>query len=253
MKKSIIILCVLFSSLRAAESNSYRIAINKTTFCVAKGNMYNRHSDCGVMVVGLNQQSSLSEPEFDDVYKLGDMFVSKEKMVRVIPPGYDSGSSDDVYRSWEGEESKSLYKQAVNYTVSCDLVTVYEPRIGYGRMYKNPKNYEYFTPSNRRRPLLGDVALQAAGVDLYNCYKNLLQGILDSEEIINKKKVVLQQLSIDLGFPRDKAAPIIFKAIIDFISSHPEYDELKLFVTQKSELQNYKRLMLEYIEANQKK
>ena len=153
MKKSAIILCVLFSSLHAAENKSCELSINNTLFRITKGNIYDKHLTCDVMVVGLNQQSNLSKPSLDDVHQLGDVLLLQEKTVRVLPREHDS-SSEDTYRSWEDTESKWLYKKAQDKKLSCAVVSVYEPRIGYGRLYKNPKNYEYFKSTNHIRPLL---------------------------------------------------------------------------------------------------
>jgi len=59
-----------------------------------------------------------------------------------------------------------------------------------------------------------------------------------------KRSIALDALSTQTGFPREKAAPIAIKAVLDFIQENPDaYDVIQLFVKKRSEFDLYKKLL----------
>ncbi len=89
----------------------------------------------------------------------------------------------------------------------------------------------------------GDQAITEACQDLILCYEKVLeQGIY-----IQSKSIAIPTLGADVGFPRDKAAPIALNTITHFLMHHPyAYQCIKLWVKNRSEFVAYTTFLTNY-------
>ena len=96
-------------------------------------------------------------------------------------------------------------------------------------------------------------AINEACKDLKMCYKKVL---IKGPTILNtalEKSIALSPLSMHIGLPRNKAAPIVIATVLKFIKKNPyTYDLIELFVQKNMDFEMYKKLLLEYYTSIQK-
>jgi len=92
---------------------------------------------------------------------------------------------------------------------------------------------------------MGNAAIEEAGKDLAACYQEALDIVLKKLlEDKKEKNIAFSTLGADVGFPREKAAPIAVKAIVEFIQHNSgAYDVVELFVKKRFEFALYKELL----------
>lgn len=252
MKKGlVVILCVFSAGLYAAQSvveseKSIVCFVNGTRFSVIKDDIFKYDKLVDIMVVGRNQQCKLKKPNLGDCSAVGWMELMEKKEIYVLPKESDSRSDDDTYKPFVTKDIE-LWKNAEKKEVMCDVLQIIEPRIMY-RIYK--QDYGYFP--EREHPekadmtlnlrFFGDNAFEEADKDLRVCYlKVLIEGLAKG-----KKNIALAALGTDVGFSRHRAAPVAFRAIIDFLVHKQEYTSVWLFIKKHSELKTYRKLMEQY-------
>jgi O-acetyl-ADP-ribose deacetylase (regulator of RNase III) len=89
-------------------------------------------------------------------------------------------------------------------------------------------------------------AIKEALVDLGKCYKAVLSYGCDKMKDMPDKTIAIAPLGTEVGVPREKAAPIVVKAVFEFIQAgkkNPSYSKIVLLVRKSSELAEYKSLI----------
>lgn len=245
---------MLFTLVCSAAEKSFSIRINDTLFSVTKGDVYSCHQLADIMVVGRNQQRQLQAPSFGDSRHVGKIHCLDDKIFYAVHKELDSASNDDTYKPFMAHDT-DLWRKAEKKKVDCKLLEIIEPRIMYRSVeYNGPKLYGYFpTRVHTEQPgtfinpeFFGDDAMDQAGNDLAVCYNTALDNGL---EILKPKKdttIILSELAVEVGFPGKDAAPIAFKAIIDFIAHNSGYAYVQLFVKKHSQFLLYHALREAY-------
>src|SRR5579863_6528723 len=197
----------------------------------------------------------------------------------------DSGSENDIYKPYPygPEDKKEKLYDGVFTKITSNLNMITEPCINrsdegfvYNVWRKNPNYHTSFMGYDRngtgisidwgqqRETILlkftGDKAIQEASNDLAICYREILRimaGYYSSADnpeapydrpfVKPNIDIVIPPLSVDVGFPRNVAAPIAIAAIFNFLQEYPEgYNNIYLVVKIRSEFALYKKLLMEY-------
>lgn len=269
-KNWMIAVCLFSAGLRAAESGTsfvnlndpakVQCLVNGILFSVIKGDICkSRHADqASLIVVGRNQQRQLQQPNFGDSSVVGTIGGAYGNAVYMLPDESTSKSDDDTYKPF-GTEDTLLWQKAQKKQLPidcCKVWTVIEPRIMYRELnWGEGKTFGYFperqiTEDQYRFVNLqfyGNDAIKEAGEDLLMCYKKIFEKAL-----IHHTAIALDELSTPVGFPRDKAVPIILSAIVQSLMSIPTFfDKINrsvvLFTKKRSSFNQYKELVKKYI------
>lgn len=159
--------------------------------------------------------------------------------------------------TWEffGHENRIKEAQKNVISQSAIVMVITEPHITLKGYYHDPFNtlvpiprYQvprFDTHQNLWEPRTFDEneAITQASKDLTLCYEKVLeQGVC-----VESKSIALPTLGADVGFPRDKAAPIALTAITNFLMHHPgAYHRIKLWVKKRSEFVAYTTFLTHY-------
>ena len=231
----IAIACLSTALLHGMEDqNSLSFPIGKTVVKLTKGCMYDADGTVDLMVVGRVQQQQLKNPSFGDLFKTGLMFNIKENIVYIKNEGTDdSASDDDTYKPYPNPttDNKKLWEHAHTKRLQNRVISIIEPRIA-----QEDGSYSYYYNRNSIE-FEGDAALEQASTDLALCYNKLL-------DIPSIKDIAIAPLGTDVGFPRDKAAPIAVETIVKAIKNNPDkFASIHLFVKKRSEFALYTELL----------
>ncbi len=261
MKKIVMMLTCVFSVIaHGAENNKdLMLSVGGTLFHIVKDDMYKYHASVDLMVVGRNQQRALKKPNFGDSREVGRIYPTEEKTVRVLAPQADSASDDDTYKPYVIKDTK-LWEKAEDKALECNVFAIIEPRIEFDLFMYDQKDFSYGYFPTRPHPekknyfvdkeFYGDEAILEARRDLIMCYLTALQYGLEELGDKDDKKIALASLGGDVGVPREKAAPVAFAAIIDFLTNNPgKYSLVELFIKKRSELVLYRELVTQYLAA----
>ena len=254
MKKNILILaCTFISFAHGMETNNFSIKIYGTIINVTKGPLHVLSNN--ICVVGQHQQQLLEEfSNIGKYYTPGELSCSHT--LNYIENIYSENSSDDdTYKTFEVENRYKLLGNAQTLDTKSAVIRVTEPCISSAGWRRNPQTDKLIPiisytihrfDKNHKKTCLDfkdDKAIQEASKDLILCYeKALIHGVQHPE-----KNIAFSTLSADVGFPRDKAAPIAIKTIITFLKNNPHtYNCITLCVQKRSEFMAYKELLNNY-------
>jgi hypothetical protein len=249
MKKNIALIVSIFTaSIHGMETNFWTVTYRGTKINVNKGCISDVGDKVDAMVLGENQQMR------DHSANVGE--ILERKSIANPPIAYrykqDIGdvSDDDSYQPfpYPGEEKCcNFLKKSVN----CLVFFVIEPciRQGSNKVFL----YSVNRPHQGRKEIYdcclfeGDNAIKEATKDLIFCYKEAF--VVVEKELIDEveKSIAFAALSADTGFPREKAASIAVKTILEYIQNNPSaYDRVELFVTKRCEFAWYKLLLMDH-------
>jgi hypothetical protein len=253
MKKNILILaCTVSSFTHSMETNNFSIKIYGTIINVTNGPLHVLHNN--TCVVGQHQQQLLEFSNIEKSYIPGELSCSHT--LKYIENIYSENSSDDdTYKTFEVENRHKLSKNAQTLTTKNKVIRVTEPCISSAGWRRDPQTDRLIPTTsytihrfdeNHQKTYLDfkdDKAVREASKDLILCYeKALIHGVPHPE-----KNIAFSTLSADVGFPRDKAAPIAIKTIITFLKNNPHtYNCITLCVQKRSEFTAYKKLLNDY-------
>lgn len=250
MKKTVLAACFFMGMvIHGAEQNnilSLSFIQNKTVFQIIKANMYEHNKSIDFMFVDRNQQQKLKKPSMSDCREVGRIYEIGNT-VRVLPKELDSSSDDDTYKPYETHDT-GLWKKAEDKTLSCNVLSIIAPRIGYNGCYEYFPRRAHPTKQNCfiDKEFFENDAIGQASIDLEQCYCNALTYGLAGDKC--NQTIAFTNLGTAVGFPRDIAVAVAFKAIVDFIARNPnQYAMVKLFVEKRSEFDLYKQLASEYL------
>ena len=257
----VIVLCIFSLVAHAAESDKTAMCLaGNTLFLVSKNDICRHNGTLDVMVIGKREQDRFKNPMSKEEHNIiGTVFCVQDKTVYVLPKTAKSSSSDESYTL--SVRDSQLCKKAQAEEAGCDLMYVIEPVIGLKDLGKHrPRTYSYCpyragveNPHDATyHSFLRDSALEQAGDDIIICYQNALLKGLELVKNKENKSIGLATLSTERGFPRERAIPITFKAITDFLEGHDGYSFVHLFVRKRFELKKYKELMGKYNEKYRK-
>lgn len=233
----IAIACLSTALLHGMEDqNSLSFPIGKTIVKLTKGCIYDADGTVDLMVVGRVQQKQLQEPSFGDLFDTGMMFNVKENIVYIKNKETDdSASDDDTYKPYPNpnRNRRELWKHAYTKQLQNKVIAIIEPRIF--------KEYRLFSYVRNDMEFVVPKAFEEASKDLALCYNKLL-------DIPSIKDIAIAPLGTDVGFPRDQAAPIAVKTIIEGIKNNPDkFASIHLFVKKRSEFALYTELLKNHV------
>lgn len=263
MKKNLLIIPSLCTILaHAMETNSFSIMHYGTIINLTKQSLSTVVNNVDLVIVGKYEQQLLqfSPPDFS--YTPGKMYYA-DNTIYTKNKEYDSDSDDDTYKPFT-EENRTLLRKGSEQKITSNIVIqIVEPRISQINWYRDPRTNQP-TPSPHyavTRPDKNDPfwsnnltfdgvqAIIAASKDLALCYITALTDGLYQLSDKKDKSIALATLSADVGFPREKAAPIAVREVLTFVRNNPQaYARIELFVKKRSEFTLYKKLLNAYWE-----
>jgi hypothetical protein len=287
MMKNILLFTLLCSSLTYGMNTNHALKIKEYSVCfdcngtkihISKESLSSAANKVTKTIVGSNEQALLSGKFWS--YGIGTIHDCPHKTQRPIgtaqvtyctidiedPHLYEkkkkdeSSSEDDIYKPYPytpQDEKKQLW-EGIHPRVNSSVEIIMEPCIN-----KTEEDFTYYAYRNKRekdtlynkfktispQTFTGDKALQEAKKDLKHCYREILKTFANGYRHPNTKygSIAIQALSIDVGFPRDKAAPIAIASVLDFIQKNPKaYDVIYLVVKKRSDFELYKKLLLKH-------
>ncbi len=263
MKKALMIaFCVFSVGIHGAQSNKTAMLLVKNTlFLITQDDMcrYNAalsesNHPIDIMVVGSNQQRKLKKVDLNDNISVGITVLLPNKAIYTLPKTSDRASDDDRDKPF-AVDNNDLWRKATENRMKCPVLQIIEPHIMYKVFENNTVKTYGYSPSRRSATMpsplfqpdfIGEDAIIQASNDLAMCYKKALTKGLKILQGKKNMRIGLAELSTEVGFPWEKAAPIAFRTIIDFIKNNAEYAFVQLFIKKRSELLLYKKLIEEY-------
>lgn len=291
MKNNLLILacmCPAFTygmetiSLLGMTTNSLSMICNETKINLIKGSWEEATDTIELTVVGNHQQHMLQE-SYDNLATIGHTYYSPYSGYHSIhkrKKDDETSSDDDTYKPHPHQVDKQTWRDSSK--IKKPIITIEEPCISYST---RPKSLGFYPPNSssmqtiripaefkndfvysvhRAVPneqdtywdlvFIGDEAIQEASKDLTLCYNNALtKGINCLQNYAKKdKNLAFPTLGADVGFPREKAAPIAIATVLEFVQDHPqdtekfEYESINFFVKKRSDFALYKKLLMEY-------
>lgn len=260
MKKNIItIMTLLWSTfIHGMQDNNFSITSYETIINLTKGFLSKANVD--IIVVGKHQQRTLQKTFIQFQHDKYD-YAMYEKQ-----PEYDSDSNDDTYTAHNHIQQNQLWKHAHKKTLNNLVMAITEPRIVQFQYHDQTLNKLIIGPMHHNNhqntkidnSYLGHEtenirAIETASKDLIVCYQNALRDGLLNLGKKKEKSIAFPPLSADVGFPRDKAAPIAVATILEFIKNNPyQYNRIELFVKKRSDYKRYEELLKNHYMKMQK-
>jgi hypothetical protein len=285
MKRNMLVLMALSTACMQAmeDANSWSITIDKTKINVIKGFVGDAGDRVDMIVLGRRQQRRLQQPSFGDMSNVGEIDICEDHIIYRKSKDDESASDDETYKpikiaSSSKEDMEELIEtqkrlqNAIKINVKSNVIDIVEPVIRRKTPLQCFEDRGWFTYYAEREDLgkcrdLGPCWLdqpvkresgytsiiEAASDDLKYCYQQALDAGLRLQEATDKKEISIAfaALGTDVGFPRDKAAPIAITTILEFIKNNFDaYNVIELFVKKNSEFVLYKELLQKYMAEN---
>lgn len=247
MKKSIVIIAFLLAlpvrgMERQQREKPYSIMVYNTQILVKNSPLYNVDPQIGIVGVGRKWQRKLQRPSFGDNLEIGSTeFFNNVQELGLL---YFGKATHDSYIT--GQE---LWKEAQYYPINNLLLRIVEPDITKKKNHSTQtQDWYYWTKRDTNKvemqlreyesTVCGDKALEEALIDLGLCYTILFaKGINNLERFKEREKSIALSPFSYMGFPEDKEAPVLVKAIIDYIKANASNKE-----------KSYKRIHLHVLE-----
>lgn len=266
MKKKMMVLACMSTVLMYGMENPHTLSfvIGSTIITLSKCRVHEVPA-VDLMVVGKVQQRMLKvrPTAYGDSHEVGLMEYDDTKnfnhMVYLKDGDVDSDSDDDTYKPYDmyklGEDK--LWEHAHTEYVKSRVISVLEPRIMF-RHYRDKQKGEFVNGAHyfAHRKFLdgdhddeyveldGDEAITQALKDLGFGYKQALNGAWENIGDKEHKSVALSALGIDVGIPREKAAPVVVETIVEFVQNNPEkFALIHLFLKRQSDFDRYRDLL----------
>ncbi len=237
-------------SLLGMTKTSLNMIYNGTKINLLKEPLSSAANKAKITFVGDKQQELLSGQFDTSSYTVGTIWNACDNLLDSSTRHFgesislyeknkddDSASDDDTYKSYPynpDNKKEALWKSTYKKTASF-IKNVVEPCINQsaeGFIYYSCRRDPNYHWSNNKILLTftGDEAIEEASKDLDLCYREILRigagyYISRSESKIwytrpqtkQNTTIAIPPLSVDVGFPRDKAAPIAIAAIFNFL------------------------------------
>jgi hypothetical protein len=239
------------------DINHFSIALYGTTINVSRKPLYDVAHTVEYIIVGKHQQQLLDHifnrkegcirhsPSFNKFYHPG--LIHFKDSISYKHTNDESDPNDETYKPFE-EENKFTLTTVIPQSESQTIIEIAEPYITSDGYYRDPISNQLKLRFRYRKTKLrkectfdGQQAITEASKDLAWCYENaLMTGII-------YKNIAIPTLGADVGFPREKAAPIALTEITDFIRAfHPHtYNRIELVVKKWSEFTAYKKFLID--------
>ena len=251
MSGVVVFVIVYFSYFYGMEwPTSY--TYGETKINVKRGSPCDLDGKIDYIVFGSNEQRLLAK-SFVDGYFVGHTTAFRRKSLYIERKNADSDFEDDTYVSCYNDlrdrSEKDLYKKYLK-SIAIEVI---EPLL-----FTSQYSGEYYYYAEKKVldhknwfygiKQFGVEAIEDASHDLALCYERVLTTglLLDKEK---KKSIALPTLGTAVDFPREKAAPIAVKTILNFVKNNPKaYSRIELFVKKRSDLVLYRTLLADVIE-----
>ena len=280
MKKNILIIACLCTalvhametcSLREITKNSLSMLSHGTKINLIKGSIFDPSSPMDITVVGVNQQNMLKKRSFQPK-KVGKIYTFTCSIIFEKNKDDDSASDDDTYKPYPisvDQLKTGYFEQNLKFghhkIIKSTILNIAEPCINQlwelnteGELIKN---FEYCANrpiSNEKNRVIhfGDEAIQEASNDLVICYEKILAKGLEVFPCCKSKSIAIPTLSADTGFPRELAAPIAVKTVLEWVKNNSQtcdllghkprrYDTINFVVKKRSDFALYKKLLIQ--------
>jgi len=275
MKKHILLLPFLFpASIHSMETNSlleitkksFNIAYCGTKINVTKKSLFEISDKVTMTIVGKHQQKMLHYYFAENYDCIGITYFPGSPIYQKYEE-YDSDSDDDTYKPYEPCHLSDTHQHNFKKLEDKHLITkIIEPCITQTTLLNGQKTYLYNVMRKNVNSVnhvavltsIDKTAIEEASKDLIQCYNNVLTfpiecGTLDNHICANKLNnsakptVALPPLGADVGFPRDKAAPIAITTVLKFIKNNPNaYGTIYFYVKKRSDFARYKLLLMHH-------
>lgn len=265
MKKNILIFASLATTcIHGMETvSSYQATINSwsifyygTKIHLTQESLFDISDKVDITVVGRYQQKMLGDNE--------DFYDSIVGMIYFPDPAIiyqkkdNNSTSDDIYKPYHPKKkelpsnSKIIESQLIKVVEPCIIQKCHTKKIGEKiiRTITKRKTISKNVTLKNNIPIVSE-----AEYALARCYHNALfcpKFMMIMNDNIKKRNITfpiqsiaLATLSVDLGFPRQKAAHIAVRAIIEFINNNPNmYSNIYFIIEKRSDFDMYKKLLL---------
>jgi hypothetical protein len=260
MKKSMFLIACfsIFFTHAMEQPDRFSITLYGTTIDVSTKFLSNI-VNIDLFVAGHNDQGLLSgSTAFGEEYMPGMIFYRND--IYWENKDHESYYRDDTWEFFGKENRLNTFKQTQKNIISQPtrniVMVITEPCISLKGHYYDPittiltpvPQYKVIRFDTNDQQLLelifeGDQAITEASKDVTLCYKK----ILEQGSYITNKFITIPTLSADVGFPRDKAAPIALTAITHFLAHNQgAYQRIKLLIKKRSEFIAYKTFLMNY-------
>lgn len=268
MKKNILFITCLSTSIAHAmnnqDNNVFSIIHHETQINVTKGSISSDNLKVHRIYVGYNQQISLEAPLSYSKLRIGQIIPTfgfgRDSIIYEKNKDDESDSDDDICKPFnlDKQNKQQLWLKPDQKDISTLVFRVVEPRLH--KVFNNNTQQDEDYYDEQRTTLTfkaqldfhthdgysysciatGEKAVQEASKDLKNCYDLILNHKISPGIIF-----AIDALSTEVGIPREIAAPIAIKTILDFIDKNSKtFDRIELFVKKHSEFKMYKQLLL---------
>jgi hypothetical protein len=243
MKYNKVILIGLISSVLSYSME--QPLVPHTRVKIIKGSLYDADGTVDIVVVGSREQKRLNrsfkivDKKGYEIDKVGAIKFMRPNLssVNVIKREDDSNSVEETDHHPCGiikHRDSNFYKKTMNSRV----LVVVEPKLRNMWYGNQRENYRY---SKNHDELEGEEAIEAAMLDLFICYQNVLKEGLKKLGDKKDKSIAIPTLSTSVVFPRKDAAFCAPITIIDFIKNNPgAYSCISLFVKKQFEYDQYR-------------
>ena len=285
MKKKIIIIACLSTGFAHGMQTTYLLEITEKSLSIIahgtpinlfKESIFEPSNPISLTVIGNHQQNMLQECP-DQLGIVGHTYVSSSGIHSIFKRNKDndSDSDDDTYHPHPHHVDKQTSKNG--HTIRSMILEIDEPYISnstppenYGVCTNDSSECKIFTIPSRlinnfvyeahggysiehnrfvgsycKEIYEGAIAIEKAAKDLALCYTKALT-IGSTLQYSDEKSIALPTLSADVGFPREKAAPIAVTTALEYVKNNPEkYKSINFFVKKQSDFALYKKLLMQ--------
>lgn len=269
MIKRILFFTFLFpTSIHSMETNSlleitkkiFNIAYCGTNIHVTKEPLFEISDKVTMTVVGKHQQKMLHYYFVENYEDIGITYFPSSPIYQKYEK-YDSDSDDDTYKPYEpcclSDTHKYKLANSKKLKYSHLIAKIIEPCITQTTLLNGQKTYQYNVVRKNVNSVnhvavltfIDKTAIEEASKDLTQCYNNVLTIPIKCGPLNNciKPTVALPPLGADIGFPRDKAAPIAITTVLKFIIKNPKaYGTIYFYVKKRSDFARYKLLLMQH-------
>ena len=238
------------------DAHSFEVKYGNTAIRLKKGSVYKSDGEVDTLVVGWNEQRTLTEPDLGDWCGLdvGKTFFSQKNKVYVRGKETESASDDDTRKLFGS--GRKLWKKAEEKTLQSKILTVVEPRIFVDKnnYYSNGKlTYSYYVAIDENtyetKRCFEKDAIEQSCIALANCYNTALFAVSqENNNIPNQAKIAFPELGRPVGVCGELLSKMVWNDIFAFIDNNPEaFGLIELYVKKRSDFVAYKKCLEEEV------